>query len=868
MRDRRLEKLLTRYRDRHDSAAIGRLFDAVAPELLTVAQHVAGDPAEAEDLVQATFLTVLEHPERHQSGRPVIPWLIGILTREARYWRRQAARTPEPERVLEVDLEREVDARPEARTSAKEVDGIVNATLQRLPELYREVLMRHLHGGTPADIAGELGRTGASVRVQLHRGLAQLRELLPAGVAGGLVIALAPRGLARMRAELMTHASSLPNATAAAGGLALPAAIGTLLVFKKSLLAVISTGLVAWLLYLNFDDGVVYPEFEGEGVFTLVEPEEGEAAGSVAHARDEAENARSMISPASVLTPETIVIDSIIVRTQYANGDAAPNVNFELTRFMENGSATGTRLHQTDAKGETRVSGLSPGQYGIYGDRVGHTTAQVLRVTLAADAATEELLGQLTPVATLKIPEGHDVAGQVVDTFGKGVAGADIWVSTGLTRRRYVVAAHTDEDGRFALPQLAEECFFGAYASGHRPSKPLSVEHILAEGTGLEVTLPLTGVGTAVRGYVFDPAGDAVAGARVRVGPQDMQNTRGPSGVEGPPPPVEVITNDEGYFSAEGLQPGDVRIAISADGWPVWVGSAFGEEGSSARVEIRLEQGAWVSGQLTDISGHPVPRVGVHTSTMREQGVFGDVSSFRWLESSTDEQGRFRIGPLPPGEVQLIARTDRGSHTATGKFTAIAGQEYEWNLQFKGMPFITGTARAENGTVLSGWTIVANPEMSGGPPPVATRSGKDGKFRLNLLTSGTVRLELYRAEADRPAAPCTWVTGIATGTRDVELFVDPEQEPEGVLRGELLAPSGAASPRSTLTVWHDTFGPIVEQLLPEGATSFEVRALAAGEMTLIIEPVGHEKVRIPDLELEPREERDLGVIELKVSAPR
>jgi DNA-directed RNA polymerase specialized sigma24 family protein len=42
---------------RGDARALGELFDAAAPRLLKLAIHLVGDAAEAEDLVQATFLT-------------------------------------------------------------------------------------------------------------------------------------------------------------------------------------------------------------------------------------------------------------------------------------------------------------------------------------------------------------------------------------------------------------------------------------------------------------------------------------------------------------------------------------------------------------------------------------------------------------------------------------------------------------------------------------------------------------------------------------------------------------------------------------------------------------------------------------------
>src|SRR5688572_6629259 len=56
MRDRKLNRLFLRWRERGDAEALGEVFDRTAPELLRVALHVVRDPAEADDLLQATFL--------------------------------------------------------------------------------------------------------------------------------------------------------------------------------------------------------------------------------------------------------------------------------------------------------------------------------------------------------------------------------------------------------------------------------------------------------------------------------------------------------------------------------------------------------------------------------------------------------------------------------------------------------------------------------------------------------------------------------------------------------------------------------------------------------------------------------------------
>ncbi|MCB9916564.1 MAG: sigma-70 family RNA polymerase sigma factor [Planctomycetes bacterium] len=109
------------------------------------------------------------------------------------------------------------------------------AALERLPERYRDVLERHLlRHQTPQEIARAKDASPATVRVELHRGLARLRPLLPAGLAGGLVLSLSERGHAGLRGELLAHASrALPAAPLTAGATATTAQLGSLLMLQR-----------------------------------------------------------------------------------------------------------------------------------------------------------------------------------------------------------------------------------------------------------------------------------------------------------------------------------------------------------------------------------------------------------------------------------------------------------------------------------------------------------------------------------------------------------------------------------------------------------------------------------------------------------
>jgi RNA polymerase sigma-70 factor (ECF subfamily) len=210
MSDRKLDRLFVRFRRRGDPTAMAELFDRTAPELLRLAMHLVRDPVEAEDVVQATFLAAIEGAASFDASRRVMPWLVGILTRQAGLARRRARREVEPDRLHERNVEDPADD-----AAAHEFSAELVVALQGLPEKYREVLWLHLADGQrPAEIAARLQRAPGTVRMQMHRGLELLRRALPAGFAAsaagagvGLALLGRTRGLAAMRAEVVAAAA-------------------------------------------------------------------------------------------------------------------------------------------------------------------------------------------------------------------------------------------------------------------------------------------------------------------------------------------------------------------------------------------------------------------------------------------------------------------------------------------------------------------------------------------------------------------------------------------------------------------------------------------------------------------------------------
>jgi len=244
------ERLFERYRSRGDAAALGALFDRTAPELAALAARLAPSRAEAQDLLQATFLAAMESAASFEPGRRLMPWLVGILVKEARLARRRAGRAVDPERLAQPR-----DDDPLGAAAARELQQAVADLLADVPETYRAVLALHLGADkTPAEIARELGRSRGAVRVQLHRGLARLRRALPAGfAAAGALAVLTPRSLGEVRAQVLARAPGAGVPLGAGPLVAAGVAGGTLV--KKALLVGLGMLFVGAALWLRRGSG-------------------------------------------------------------------------------------------------------------------------------------------------------------------------------------------------------------------------------------------------------------------------------------------------------------------------------------------------------------------------------------------------------------------------------------------------------------------------------------------------------------------------------------------------------------------------------------------------------------------------------------
>lgn len=142
--------------------------------LRALARRLVRDGTQAEDLVHETFLAALQHRPRPLGS--LRPWLARVL-RSRRAWR---ARGDAGRRAREQSTARdEALPGPAELAERAEMQRRLAEEVLRLDEPYRSlVILRYYEDLSPTEIAARQGRSAGSVRGQLSRASAILRERL------------------------------------------------------------------------------------------------------------------------------------------------------------------------------------------------------------------------------------------------------------------------------------------------------------------------------------------------------------------------------------------------------------------------------------------------------------------------------------------------------------------------------------------------------------------------------------------------------------------------------------------------------------------------------------------------------------------
>jgi RNA polymerase sigma-70 factor (ECF subfamily) len=130
---------------------------------------------EVDDLVQDVFVLALRRLSTLREIASFGAWLAAIARNLARDYHRRAA----PEDQLTADLSENETEHPTTNGDHEGAAAAILDAIRSLPEAYREpLILRLVEGMTGPEIATRTGLTPGSVRVNLHRGMQQLRSRL------------------------------------------------------------------------------------------------------------------------------------------------------------------------------------------------------------------------------------------------------------------------------------------------------------------------------------------------------------------------------------------------------------------------------------------------------------------------------------------------------------------------------------------------------------------------------------------------------------------------------------------------------------------------------------------------------------------
>lgn len=715
---RSLESQFERYRKRGDVAALADVFDRTAPEVLRIAMHFATSPADAEELLQETFLTAIRSAESFDGERRLVPWLLGILHNHSRNAARRATRQPDPSSLPGM-------GRPEsvAATEPSDLSQVVARALGTLEEPYRAVLVLHLtHGLGAAAIADVLGRPPATVRSQLARGLAQVRGRLPkSAVLPGLAAVPLGSGLSTVRRVVMTEAKALA-VTAPVAGAAVLLLGGLLMTTKTIIIAAAAVALCAIGVGAAFELGYLGDTERDDSsreAALVVEPAEdpeaglqarGPGADAVLDVDPEPSDIRREGSAGSARVP----LDAPIpegkgsVAGRLVLGDGTPLVGVKVALW---GSAVISDVTDAD------------GSFHLHGDWVG--TRQVcIRGTHEFDAvvlkAVKMRVNERVDVEIV-VDAGHELAGTV------RTAADDKPIANNLVVLRRpgalgdddvqagYASVHTDAEGRFQF----------AYLPSGRYSFTVEEEGYLTHQQRIEIAPGVRDIDVRLeraRPWTIRWTGLPRDAAGTRVSWRSYGEGNG-AGV-GTSGAAEVDAAGEMQISAPA--PGRYKFVFLASARTQRVEQIVEvPAGVLEPLELAVEQGVRLRGRLLDTQGRPVPDVRVLVGN-------GDMAK-------TDSAGAFAVPKvLKPGTQGVWAYAGRsGVRLEDIELKELGAAEVE--LRLPGTARLRGKVVAEDPRYLSGWLMALGPRID---QRAYIRLEDDGHFDVAHLPAGRFRLQL------------------------------------------------------------------------------------------------------------------------------
>ncbi len=487
----------------------------------------------------------------------------------------------------------------------------------------------------------------------------------------------------------------------------------------------------------------------------------------------------------------------------------------------------------TDDDGRFRIARLPPGRY-----------KPVARAARGYGQARQSVLLGLGQTATDVVIELHpavQVTGRVV--AGDGTRCTEGWVglSDSKTERR---AGGQVEDGRVAIDAVLPGTYdVDVSCRGFRPEDEYP-DVVVAGAAPPEQTWTVRS-GGRIRGRVLSSTGAPAAQVGITVRLQgDLGKARDAW--------QWARSDADGGFEVDGLRPGSYKVGLESSeptaGQSQLVTVA---EGGEATVELRIDEGGGVAGEVVDERGRPVAGVGVRAipSSMMWSGDHG---------AQTADDGSFTIDRLRPGPHRVIAHRPGGwdelrapgqsdDDESGQKVTIVAGRTARVRLVVESPSgVIRGRVVDGQGATITDAFVDAARESesaaaAAGQARHAVRWGwsrdpaltdTDGAFTLEKLTPGKYTVRAFRRGGGEALAEGVQVGG------NVTLTIRQTGSVSGTARAD-----GGPPESLTVSLSDRTTGFSRSESFFRTGGQFALRDLPAGSFEVIVRaPQGNGKV--------------------------
>ncbi len=146
-----------------------------------VAKRIAGDDSLAEDVLQESWIKILESINRvYFDGPKACPFVHRVVTNTARDFHRKRVRRPE----APIRVERTSTRNPEALAQERELLVLLREMIDVLPETYSQVIKLRLYQGfSNKQISRYLHISRGNVAIRMNRAISLLKRRIDARVS-------------------------------------------------------------------------------------------------------------------------------------------------------------------------------------------------------------------------------------------------------------------------------------------------------------------------------------------------------------------------------------------------------------------------------------------------------------------------------------------------------------------------------------------------------------------------------------------------------------------------------------------------------------------------------------------------------------